>query len=520
MRELTRNFAACFAMALSSLLPATKASGQAAATPPVNSLAPNDASQLIQQVLTISSALAATRSQLEESQRKIQQLQEQLIEVEGKLNTYKTSSSTSIPAAIEKPPVDADLQERVETLEAQVKLHDQTKLESGSKYPVRVSGLFLFNSFVNRGAVDNFDLPSIATGSTARGADGGVGAGLKQTILGIEATGPRIGGAKTSAKLNVDFFGGIPYSSYGTVSGILRLRTASINLDWSQDSLQLGLEMPLISPLSPTSYSTVGEPGMAWAGNLWTWAPQLRLAHQIFKTTDHRLQAEFGLWDPPASGYNSTTNVFRTPSAGELSNQPAYESRISYASSSSDRTLQIGASGYYSRQRRQVTASGYPDRYWTNDSWAFTTDFRIPLSHGFELSGEGYRGRSLGGLGGGLYKDVLYGTNPLTGVLTVRGVNDIGGWTQFKSRFGQIVETNASIGLDNDFASDFHALTLPANASATQLLARNRMVVGNVIYRPKTYLIFSPEYRRIWTWPIFGSRSIADIYTFSVGYQF
>jgi hypothetical protein len=57
-------------------------------------------------------------------------------------------------------------------------------------------------------------------------------------------------------------------------------------------------------------------------------------------------------------------------------------------------------------------------------------------------------------------------------------------------------------------------------ASSTQLRARNRMVVGNLIFRPKTYLIVSPEYRRIWTWPIYGTGSTADVFTLSMGYQF
>jgi hypothetical protein len=46
------------------------------------------------------------------------------------------------------------------------------------------------------------------------------------------------------------------------------------------------------------------------------------------------------------------------------------------------------------------------------------------------------------------------------------------------------------------------------------------MAFGNLIFRPKTYLILSPEYRRIWTWPIHGSASTADIFTLSAGYQF
>jgi hypothetical protein len=288
------------------------------------------------------------------------------------------------------------------------------------------------------------------------------------------------------------------------------MRTASINLDWDHDSIQVGFVGPLISPLSPTSYATVAEPALAGAGNLWTWAPQIRYAHQMQLQSGRRLQLELGLWDPPTAGY-STNVLYRVPSPGEASKQPAYESRISYGTFSGERPFQIGVSGYYSRQS-----------YTNNqavDSWAVATDWRIPFNH-FEVSGEGYRGRALGGLGGGAYKDVLIGTYPGTSVTSYDGLNAIGGWTQLKALLGRSVEANGSIGLDNGFAGDFHDIVFPPTATATQLRARNRMAIGNVIFRPKTYLILSPEYRRIWTWPIYGQRSTADIFTLSAGYQF
>jgi hypothetical protein len=518
MRDLAWKFFVCLLVVFSSLPLQPQESGKSPreGTPTIDS----NSGELEQKLQTISTALAITENQLEQSRRQIQQLQEELGQIRKQLDVSKSEITASSGVSDSAPTKEADsLRERVETLEAQVKLHDQTKVESTSKYPLRITGLILFNSFVNRGSVDNFDLPSIAVPHTAGLSNGGGGASLRQTILGIEGFGPRVAGAKTSANVSLDFFGGIPLSDFGTSAGIVRMRTASINFDWDRNLVQVGLAAPLISPLSPTSYATVAEPGMAWAGNLWTWAPQLRVAHQFVSSSEQRFQVEFGLWDPPAAGYNMT-GVFRTPSSGEQTNQPAYEGRVSYGSSTGEHALQIGVGGYYSRQKYSNVTVGEYSFSGTNDSWAFTTDFRIPLSHWFELSGEGYRGRSLGGLGGGVYKDVLYGKDPVSGALIIRGVNDIGGWTQFKARFGQLVETNASVGLDNGFAGDFHSLVLPYDATATELRARNRMVVGNVIYRPKTYLIFSPEYRRIWTWPIYGERSTADIFTLSVGYQF
>ena len=94
------------------------------------------------------------------------------------------------------------------------------------------------------------------------------------------------------------------------IPGTVRMRTASINLDWDHDSLQVGFVSPLISPFNPTSYATVAEPALAGAGNLWTWAPQLRYAHQLHLQSGRRLQLELGLWDPPTAGY-STNELFR-----------------------------------------------------------------------------------------------------------------------------------------------------------------------------------------------------------------
>jgi len=515
MRDLARTFFVCFIVCT---VPQAL-QGQSdlrTASDPSSSSTPEGASMQLQQKLdTISDALVATQQQLEQSRRQIQQLQEELAQVRKRL----VASTPSQPKGEEDSQVvkASDLQERVEALEAQVKIQDQTKVETSSKYAVRFGGLVLFNGFVNRGAVDNIDLPSVAVHSTT-GTTGSVGAGMRQTILDIQGFGPRLAGARTSAYVSMDFYGGIPYENYGTVAGVIRMRTADIRFDWTRDSLDGGMEAPLISPLSPTSYATVAEPSLSWAGNLWTWAPQVRYAHQFVGAREQHVGFEFGLWDPPAAGYN-TTDVLRTPSPGERANQPGYEGRVSYGSAEEQR-LQIGLSGYYSRQSYSMPTASNPFYSEGNDSWAFTTDWRIPFAHRFEVSGEGYRGRSLGSLGGGVYKDVLYGTDPVSGAAVIRGLNDIGGWTQLKSKFSSQLEANASIGLDNGFASDFHKVVLSPTASATQLRARNRMVVANLVYRPKTYLIFSPEYRRIWTWPITGQRSTANIFTLSAGYQF
>jgi hypothetical protein len=464
-----------------------------------------------------------SQQQIEQSQRQMQQLQQQLLELRQEIAPTAAATSATPTASIATssaaPNPDENstpTDERLQTLEAAVKLHDQSKVESSSKYPVRLTGLILFNGYLNKGVPDNTDLPAIALPHTYTSGTGSLGGSLRQTILGLEGDGPRLAGARTSANINFDFFSGISYTGYGPSAGVVRMRTASVDFDWPNDSVEVGVQPPLISPLSPASFATVAEPSLAGAGNLWTWAPQLRYTHRLPLHNQDRLQFEFGLWDSPSAGYNANQQ-FRSASPAELAEQPAYETRLSYAAAG-DHPLQIGVSGYYSRQ----SYPGYQG-YSGNahlDSWAAATDWRLPFAHHFELSGEGYRGRSLGGLGGGLYKDAVVGTNPVTGANVLRGLNAIGGWTEFKTRFTSSLETNLSFGLDDGFASDFHAVTLPATASALQLRARNRMLVANLIFRPKTYIILSPEYRRIWTSPISGASSTLNIFTLSAGYQF
>jgi len=518
MRDFRCELLACLILiAMQTSLHAQSPSSIPASAVPGSSPDPHSV-ELERKLEAISSALAVTHQQLEQSQQEMEQLREELAEIKKLLATTQSGSgeSSSAGSAIDAAKATAatieDLKEQQQTTEAQVKVHDQTKVESSSKYPLRVTGLVLFNSFINRGSVDNIDLPEAAiSNQTLTTANGSAGATLRQTILGLQGSGPRVAGARTSADIDLDFFGGLAYTSYATSAGTVRMRTASINLDWTYDSVQAGLVVPLISPLSPTSYAMVAEPALAGAGNLWTWAPQLRYAHQIPLQSGRRLQLEFGLWDPPAAGY-STNELFRVPSPSEASKQPGYESRVSYGTFGGEHPFQIGLSGYYSRQ-------SYPGNQYV-DSWAATTDWRVPLGARFEVSGEGYRGKALGGLGGGVYKDVLFGIYAASGLNAYRGLNAIGGWTQFKARFTQSLEANASIGLDNGYAGDFHEFTFPPTVTSTQLRARNKMVFGNVIFRPKANIILSPEYRRIWTWPIYGTVNTADIFTLSAGYQF
>lgn len=122
----------------------------------------------------------------------------------------------------------------------------QTKVESGSKYRVRLSGIVLFNANVTRGSVDNLDFPQIATPPPTPAVSGAFSGSLRQSQIGLEAFGPDIAGARTSANIKFDFAGGFPNAPNGTAFGIVRLRTGTIRLDWEHTSIVAGQDSLLL----------------------------------------------------------------------------------------------------------------------------------------------------------------------------------------------------------------------------------------------------------------------------------
>jgi hypothetical protein len=326
----------------------------------------------------------------------------------------------------------------------------------------------------------------------------------------MSASGPRLFGAQSTADLNLDFSSNGNADTYPAASGNARIHTAHIKLEWPHDRIEFGFTEPLISPLSPTSYASVAQPPMAWAGNLSAWAPQLRFEHRLQLNETNQLGLEVGLWDAVYGGTN--LHPYQVlPSLEESERWPAVESRVAWTVNSPS-PFHIGLGGY-----RGALKTKYGT---TIPSWAFSTDFAMRLFPKLSISGELYRGSSLAGLGGGSHKDILTGIDPSTGDERSIGLNSAGGWTQFKFTWSRAVEFNAAIGEDGGFGRDFSSLLLPSDSNPISSLARNQMVTGNFILRPKTYLILSPEYRRILSGRLSGSSYVANVFTLSAGYSF
>jgi hypothetical protein len=101
-----------------------------------------------------------------------------------------------------------------------------------------------------------------------------------------------------------------------------------------------------------------------------------------------------------------------------------------------------------------------------------------------------------------------------------RVLDDVGGWAQLKTRAGQRVEMNTGYGTDNPFAQEIQQARLYSASTSYAGLARNRAFFSNVIFSPSAYLLFSLEYRRLWTNYSTGPASYSDVIGIGAGYKF
>jgi regulator of replication initiation timing len=387
----------------------------------------------------------------------------------------------------------ASLEEEYQLLSGKVDDQYQTKVESASKYRLRLSGIVLMNLVSNQGWVDNIDIPTLAGAKPPGDSGGSFGATLRQSEIGFEAFGPSVAGAKTRADLQLDLAGGFPSVPNGINSGLLRLRTGTMRMDWTNTSVVVGQDGIFFSPNSPTSFASLAVPALSYAGNLWSWVPQIRVEHRVVLGEESSLMFQGGILDP-VSGEAPQGGFYRQAGPGESSRQPAYGTRVAWTHDVFGQPLRVGVGGFYSRQDYGFSR--------TVDGWAEMTDIDLPLSRQFSLSGKLYRGKGLGGLGGGIGRSALFSSSDLGLASTqVRGLNSVGGWAQLKYRPSNKLEFNAAFGMDNPYASDLKYFQY-AQAYGDPKLARNQGSFVNMIYRPRSDLLFSAEYRHLTTYTI------------------
>lgn len=495
------------------------------------------------EIRALNSQIADLRAAQAHSDEEVRALQEQLLGAEGQTSrmtasaasagTQQNAQQNSAPA--EQPnafatPMNSNassadqkqsqsLADRISRLEegqqlvnSKLEEQSQTKVESGSKYRVRLSGIVLLNMFENRGAVDNTDFPSVALESKQPFSSASFGGSLRQSQIGIEAFGPNIGGARTSLSINFDFAGGFPQDTVnGETMGIVRLRSGVIRFDWQSTSLVAGQDRLFFAPNAPTSIATLAVPALSYAGNLWSWTPQVRVEHKIPLSDNSSLLLQAGVLDNLSGDVQPEDTQAANPSWGEQSGQPAYAARVGWTHSLHEQQLTVGAGGYYGRQ-----FWGYGRNV---DGWASTIDVSIPLTKMFSLTSAYYRGHAVAGLWGAMGQDVVMSGSLFNPNSVIEGLDSTGGWMQLKFKPRENFQINAAYGDDNPFANELDKFP-NTHSYAGYLYTRNQSPFVNFIYQVRSDVEVSVEYRHLKTMYLDDDTESANHYNAAIGYKF
>jgi hypothetical protein len=453
--------------------------------------------ELTNQVIQLQSVVLELRSEVTRSREELRELRQGLQKAPAIPELYSSQAQQQPGNGDAGMPQEqrlALLEENQRLLSDRLDEQYQTKVESSSRYRTRLSGIVLLNAFANHGRVDNAEAPNLALRRRSADTAGTMGLTALQSEIGFETFGPILAGARTSAGIQFDFSGISASDAYASNWGAVRMRTASVRLDWASTSLIVGQDSPFLSPLSPTSVASLAYPAFSYSGNLWNWIPQARIEQRFGLSESDTISLEGGILDPlPRS-----------------SAQPGYATRLAWTHGDPERPLAIGVGGHYSRQNYGAGRK--------LDGWAVTTDWRIPLGNRLELSGEFFRGRALGNLGAAQGRSVVtngYQPDPSTSIV---GLNSIGGWTQLKFRATSTVEFHAAHGEDVPYRRDLNRFS--PNGGYNGAFAKNRTEMINVIYRPRTDLLFSLEYRRLNTSRVSTVGETADHVNLGVGVLF
>lgn len=339
----------------------------------------------------------------------------------------------------------------------------QTKVQSTTRFPLKIFGTVHAHAFANDGAPNWLDIPNLATPPPAN--PGTFSMALRQSRFGFAADGPTIGGMRTNAIVAMDFFGGVPGFQTGQVMGLPRLLVAFARLEGTRVSAEFGQDHTLLAPRDPTSLSGFAFPLLFRSGNLYLRAPQARVEYAAAPL----LRVAGGIVAPIAGDLAGDDYRF-VPAAlgGERSRRPGVQARLEFGGADAEaaRRGAIGASGHYGWERR---AGGLVK------SWAGAIDFGARRDV-IGVAGELFVGSNIDAFGGALGLDA----------------RARGGWAEVQVMPANRLAFHAGGGIDD------------VDDARRALLARrrNRSLYGNVIVSITPEVQTSVEYRWLATLPL------------------
>jgi len=379
--------------------------------------------------------------------------------------------------------------ENVPLIQAQILEQAQTKVETNSKFPLKVFGTIVSNTFWNSGEANWLDNPNIAGSHVAGLRPGSFSSALRQSRIGAILEGPDVGGMKLNGALAVDFYGGIPNFQTGPAIGLPRLVYGFVRLDGDKTAFEIGQDQMILAPKNPTSLMGTAFPTLYRSGNLYLRAPQIRAERLITSGGFGQIRAVGGILAPISGDFSSASYQFVPPNlAGERSRMPAVQSRLSWratpAGPAEPPQWEFGVSGHYGHER--FPAGVVP-------SWAAAADFDW-TSGKLGFGGEYFAGRNLQAFGGSLGQTA----------------KSHGGFIEGRFSATSRLSFNSGYGTDRlwDLAK-FHAP-----------LARNVTYFANSIYNFTPEFRAAFEYQRLSTKPIGNNDRRNNHFNVTFAYSF
>jgi len=333
------------------------------------------------------SARPVSSSDLDALRDELSRLRDEVAALRSELAEVKRGAPAQDPAP--QQPVQVT-PEAFEVLKAQVEEQSQTKVESSSRMPVRISGTIVTNAYVNSGEAIWLDNPNLAGNPSASGARGSASLTAKQSRIGLQTSGITIGGWQASGEIIADFFAGVPNFQTGTVMGLPRLLYAFGRIENDHTAIEVGQDHAILAPRDPTSLAAFSFPLLFRAGNLYLRLPQARVEQKL--TANWTLSG--GIVAPIAGDAGTTFEFAPQAGAGERSKRPAFEGRVGYARGDRDTAseLQAGVSGHYGWRRVGTQL---------NDSWAVAIDANARIGR-LGAAGEYFTADNAEPFGGGI----------------------------------------------------------------------------------------------------------------------
>jgi hypothetical protein len=383
------------------------------------------------------------------------------------------------------PPSPPPIEERVAVQERRTEELTQTKVQTSQRLPVTLTGMVLFNGFLNSRANGGQQDPTQASPSN-NASDSG--ASLSQSIIGLAFQGPRIlGGGQVTGDLHLDLWGGTSNS----LNHLVRLRVATLRVDWKNQSIVVGQDKPIISPRDPSSLAQVAVSPLTSAGNPWLWQPQARFEQRFAWGDDMGLRAQAGVYE--TSEPASSAGLF----ASSLSTaRPAFESRfLFWRNVGSGARIEI-APGVHTSETH-VAGVSVPSRL-------FTVDWLIQPAPKLQWTGMFFTGENAAGIG------ALHQGFTIFGSQNIHAVGTAGGWTQLAYFITHRLTLNAYAGQESNHPEDLlHGE-----------ITRNFAYAGNLIYQLGPNVLLGWEAAQVRTSYLGSIPRLANHYDLALAYLF